>query len=238
MSTLQQLKSALLSKSDQKKKAGELERFFQAYPGGYGEGDTFLGVRVPDQRAIAKTYFREVTLDETAHLLQEKIHEHRLTAVFILVHKYEKARSEEEKKALVDTYLQNITGINNWDLVDSSSYKILGPWLLDKDKILLYEYADSGQLWLQRIAMITTMHFIRNHQYDDALRLAQILLNHPHDLMHKAVGWMLREIGNRDYDTEYTFLQKHYQQMPRTTLRYAIEKFDEPVRQRFLKGEI
>ncbi|TVQ16727.1 MAG: DNA alkylation repair protein [Bacteroidetes bacterium] len=238
MSTLQQLKSALLSKSDQKKKAGELERFFQAYPGGYGEGDTFLGVRVPDQRAIAKTFFREITLDETAQLLQENIHEHRLTAVFMLVLKYEKARSEEDKKAAVETYLQNIAGINNWDLVDSSSYKILGPWLLDKDKRLLYEYANSGQLWLQRIAMITTMHFIRNHRYDDALRLAEILLNHPHDLMHKAVGWMLREIGNRDYDTEYTFLQKHYQQMPRTALRYAIEKFDEPVRQGFLKGEI
>lgn len=238
MSALQQLKTALLSKADQKKKAGELERFFQAYPGGYGEGDTFLGVRVPDQRAIARQFFREVTLEETARLLQENIHEHRLTGVFILVLKYEKARSEGDKKAVVDTYLQNIAGINNWDLVDSSSYKILGPWLLDKDKSLLYEYANSGQLWLQRIAMITTMHFIRHKQYDDALRLAEVLLQHPHDLMHKAVGWMLREIGNRDYPTEYNFLLKHYHEMPRTALRYAIEKFDEPVRQGFLKGKI
>ncbi len=238
MSVIPQIKSALRSKAVQKKKAGELERFFQAYPGGYGEGDTFLGVRVPDQRRIAKTFFRETTLDEISQLLQENVHEHRLTAVFILVLKYEKARTEEDKKAVVDTYLQNIAGINNWDLVDSSSYKILGPWLLDRDKRLLYEYANSGQLWLQRIAMITTMHFIRNQQYDDALQLAEILLNHPHDLMHKAVGWMLREIGNRDYETEYRFLKMHYLQMPRTALRYAIEKFDEPVRQVFLKGKI
>lgn len=237
-SSLHQIKSALLSHADQKKKSGELARFFQAYPGGYGEGDTFLGVKVPHQREVARKYYKAISLEEIALLLNENIHEHRLTALFMLVLKYQKSKKEEEQKAIVDTYLENITGVNNWDLVDSSCYFILGPWLMERDKKLLYDFATSGQLWLQRIAMITTLHFIRNRHFDDALRLAEILLNHPHDLIHKAVGWMLREIGNRDYTVEYRFLLKHYRQMPRTMLRYAIEKFDEPVRQKFLKGEL
>ena len=237
-STIDQIKSALLALADQKKKSGELARFFQAYPGGYGEGDTFLGVKVPHQREVAKKYYQTISLDEIALLLNENIHEHRLTALFMLVLKYQKSKKEEDKKAVVETYLANISGVNNWDLVDSSCYFILGPWLMERHKKLLYDYAASGELWLQRIAMITTMHFIRNRHYDDALRLAEILLNHPHDLIHKAVGWMLREIGNRDYTVEYRFLLKHYRQMPRTMLRYAIEKFDEPVRQKFLKGEL
>jgi 3-methyladenine DNA glycosylase AlkD len=237
MSTLQDFKSTLLNYAD-KKRAGDLARFFQTHPGGYGEGDTFLGVKVPDQRKVAKEYYKEFSLDEIVVLLNENIHEHRLTAVFMLVLKYEKAKTEEEKQAVVDCYLENISGVNNWDIIDSSCHKILGPWLIDKDKKLLYEFASSGDLWLQRIAVITTMHFISKRQYDDASRLAEILLQHPHDLIHKAVGWMLREIGNRDYDVEYNFLLKHYPQMPRTMLRYAIEKFDEDVRQGFMKGTI
>ncbi len=238
MTQIQNIKTALLSYADQKKRAVDLACFFQAFPGGYGEGDTFLGVKVPDQRVVAKRFYKELSLDEIAVLLGENIHEHRLTAVFMLVLRYEKAKSEKEKQAVVDCYLENISGVNNWDIVDSSCHKILGPWLIDRDKGLLYEFAVSGDLWLQRIAVITTMHFISKHRYDDALRLAEMLLHHPHDLIHKAAGWMLREIGNRDYDVEYQFLVKHYQQMPRTMLRYAIEKFDEETRQGFLKGTI
>ena len=237
MPTLQKFKSTLLTYTD-KKKVVDLTRFFQVFPGGYGEGDTFLGVKVPDQRAVAKQFFKELNLDEITLLLNENIHEHRLTAVFMLVLKYEKSKTEEDKQAVVDCYLENISGVNNWDIIDSSCHKILGPWLIDKDRSLLYEFANSGDLWLQRISVITTMHFISKRKYDDGLRLAEILLHHPHDLIHKAVGWMLREIGNRDYDVEYNFLLKHYRQMPRTMLRYAIEKFDEDVRQRFLKGTI
>ena len=237
MKNLQSFKSTLLSYADEKR-ANDLARFFQTHPGGYGEGDTFLGVKVPDQRAVSKQFYKELNLEEIALLLNENIHEHRLTAVFMLVLKYEKAKTEGEKQAVVDCYLENVSGVNNWDIIDSSCHKILGPWLIDKDKRLLYEFAASGDLWLQRISVITTMHFISKRKYDDALRLAEILLHHPHDLIHKAVGWMLREIGNRDYDVEYNFLLKHYRQMPRTMLRYAIEKFDEDVRQGFLKGTI
>ncbi len=236
MTQIQNIKTALLSHADQKKRAGDLARFFQTFPGGYGEGDTFLGIKVPDQRTVSKKFYKEMSLDEIALLLNENIHEHRLTAVFLLVLKYEKAKTEKEKQAVVDCYLENISGVNNWDIVDSSCHKILGPWLIDRDKSLLYDFAASGDLWLQRIAVITTMHFISKRQYGDALRLAEILLHHPHDLIHKAVGWMLREIGKRDYDVEYTFLVKHYHTMPRTMLRYAIEKFDEETRQGFLKG--
>ena len=234
---LEKFKTTLFSHADQKR-AGDLARFFQTHPGGYGEGDIFLGIKVPDQRAVAKQFYKELNLDEIALLLNENIHEHRLTAVFMLVLKYEKSKTAESKQAVVDCYLENISGVNNWDIIDSSCHKILGPWLIDKDKNLLYEFANSGDLWLQRISIITTMHFIYNRQFDDAFRLAEILLLHRHDLIHKAVGWMLREIGNRDYDAEYSFLVKHYRQMPRTMLRYAIEKFDEDVRQGFLKGTI
>lgn len=237
MLTLKNFKSSLLNYADQKR-AGDLARFFQTHPGGYGEGDTFLGVKVPDQRSVAKQFYKDLGLDEISLLLNENIHEHRLTAVFMLVLKYEKAKTEEEKQSVVDCYLKNISGVNNWDIVDSSCHRILGPWLMDKDKDLLYEFADSGDLWLQRISVISTMHFISKRKYDDALRLAEILLHHPHDLIHKAVGWMLRVIGNWDYEVEYNFLLKHYRQMPRTMLRYAIEKFDEDVRQGFLKGTV
>ncbi len=238
MTCLPHIKSALHSYADQKKKPGGLEHFFQVYPGGYGEGDSFIGVSVPNQRTVAKQYYNQISLDEITLLLNDPVHEHRLTAIFMLVLKFEKAKTETGKQAIVDTYLKNLSGINNWDLVDSSSYKILGPWLLDKDKKILYDFAHSDQLWLQRIAMITCLHFIRNRRYDDTLRLGEIMLHHPHDLIHKAVGWMLREIGNRDYEVEYTFLLKHYRQMPRTALRYAIEKFDPEIRELFLKGRL
>lgn len=161
-----------------------------------------------------------------------------LTSLLILVKKFETAKNRIEQKQIVNVYIKNISRVNNWDLVDSSSYKIFGPYFMDKDKALLYEYAKSNDLWKQRISMITTLHFIRNNRYGDALKISKLLLNHPHDLIHKAVGWMLREIGKRDFETEFNFLKKHYRSMPRTMLRYAIEKFDQDLRQDFLKGRL
>jgi len=141
-------------------------------------------------------------------------------------------------KKVAEFYMTHIKNVNNWDLVDTSAHKILGAYLENKDNQILIDYANSGKLWLQRIAMIATFWYIRKQSYNDALHIAEILVNHPHDLIHKAVGWMLREIGNRDRATEETFLKQHYQTMPRTMLRYAIEKFDEELRQQYLKGTV
>jgi 3-methyladenine DNA glycosylase AlkD len=220
------------------KKSGFLPQFFKAFPGGYGEGDMFLGVSVPHQRAIARKYFKVISHGETELLLRGVFHEYRLTAIFILVMKYEKAVTEKEKAAIISLYLDNIDFINNWDLVDSSAYKLLGAWLCNRDKEMLYKLAVSDNLWKQRISIISTLYFIRNGFFEDTLKLAFILLNHEHDLIHKAVGWMLREIGNRDQEAEMEFLRKHYRKMPRTMLRYAIEKFDQDLRQGFLKGTV
>ncbi len=227
-----------LKKLENPEKAKSCQKFFQTYKGGYGEGDQFWGVSVPRQRAIAKKFFKEISLQESGLLLSSKYHEERLTAVFILVLKYQKAKTEDEKQKVVNTYLNNIEGVNNWDIVDSSAHKILGPYLIDKDKSLLYELLDSENLWKQRIAIIATYHFISKNKYDDTIKMAKMMLPHKHDLIHKAVGWMLREVGKRDFNTEYTFLKKHYKAMPRTMLRYAIEKFDEELRQQFLIGSI
>jgi 3-methyladenine DNA glycosylase AlkD len=234
MDIVKQLKEDLNQKANSEK-AKACYKFFQVFPGGYGEGDVFIGVNVPDQRAVALKYYKETSLELAGKLLSDKVHEHRLTAVFILVLKYEKSKTEEEKKSVVDEYLKNISGVNNWDIVDSSAHKILGPYLFDKDKSLLYNLISTGELWKQRIAIISTFHYIGKKQYAETLKMAELLLNHKHDLIHKAVGWALREIGKRDFQVEYNFLQKHYKQMPRTMLRYAIEKFDEELRQRFLK---
>jgi 3-methyladenine DNA glycosylase AlkD len=219
-------------------KAAHLPKFFKAVPGGYGEGDQFLGVVVPDQRKIAKQYFKEVEAKELAALLRDPIHEVRLTAVFMLVSKFDKAKTEKEQERYLKIYLSNLEGINNWDLVDSSAHQLLGKWLADKPRDILVEFATSGHLWKQRIAMIATYHFIRQKEYTDALTIAELLLNHEHDLIHKAVGWMLREVGNRHKATEQKFLKKHYKDMPRTMLRYAIEKFPKNERQAYLNGEV
>lgn len=215
-----------------------LPGFFKAFPGGYGEGDQFLGVTVPDQRAIAKQFFKEISLEELSQLIQNPFHEVRLTGLLALVYRYEKTKSEPEHKALVDFYLDHLDFINNWDLVDSSCSQILGHFYWKKEKKLFHELAESCQLWRQRIAMISSYFWIKKGKFSDALALAEKLKNHPHDLMHKAVGWMLREIGNRDFEVEMEFLKKHYHTMPRTALRYAIEKFPEELRQDFLKGRI
>jgi 3-methyladenine DNA glycosylase AlkD len=219
-------------------KAKFLPKFFKAFPGGYGEGDQFLGVIVPDQRTIAKACFQDISLDEISELLHSPFHEARLTALMMLVYRFEKLKSESGRKEIVDFYLDHLPFINNWDLVDSSCYQILGAFYHKKDKSLFYELADSGHLWRQRVAMISSLYWIKKGEFADGLALAEKLKNHPHDLMHKAVGWMLREIGKRDFDSEYEFLKKHYQTMPRTALRYAIEKFPEELRQDFLKGRV
>jgi len=227
-----------LQKNANVKKVEHLLKFFRAFPGGYGGNDKFIGVSVPNQRKVANKYYKTCSLSEAEQLLNEPVHEYRLTALFILVYKFEKLKKAVEQKEIVDLYTNNVANVNNWDLVDSSAYKILGPYLMDKDKGLLYEYANFGCIWKQRIGIITTFHFIRDKKYNDTLNIAKLLLNHTHDLIHKAVGWMLREIGNRDYKVEFDFLKEHYTYMPRTMLRYAIEKFKEDIRQQFLKGKI
>jgi 3-methyladenine DNA glycosylase AlkD len=219
-------------------KALILQRFFKTKPGEYGEGDVFIGISVPIQRKIAKQYYKQIDAKSLLVLLQSPIHEYRLTALFILVLQYTHAQTDDEKETLIGIYLSNTQYVNNWDLVDSSAYNLLGKHLYTQSRSILYQLAHSTDLWEQRIAIITTYYFIRQRDFEDTLHIARILLHHPHDLIHKAVGWMIREIGNRDYETAYAFLVEHYAQMPRTMLRYAIERFDEPVRLAFLKGEI
>ncbi len=225
-------------KSDLKKlanpeKAKILQRFFKTGKGEYGEGDVFLGITVPGQRKIAKQY-SDLPLKETGELLSSRIHEHRLTALLILVIKYKKA-DENVRKKLATFYIKNFRHINNWDLVDLSAEKILGDYLLDRDKSLLYKLTKSKNIWKRRISIMTTFQFIRNNRFDDTLKISELLLQDEHDLIHKAVGWMLREIGKRDQAVEEKFLKQHYRKMPRTMLRYAIEKFDEEKRQFYLK---
>ena len=213
-------------------KAKQLSRYFKTGKGEYGEGDIFLGIKVPEQRKLAKKY-SGLPLDDIGHLLKSTIHEYRLTCLFILVLKYNK-EDEKGKMEVVDFYISNLKHVNNWDLVDSSAPYILGNFLLDKDRSILFRLANSDNLWERRIAMLSTFAFIKNNQYEDALKISGILIFDQHDIIHKAVGWMLREIGKRDIKTEEEFLQKHYHEMPRTMLRYAIEKFDEEKRKFYL----
>jgi len=215
-------------------KAEFYPKFFQAEQGGYGKGDQFIGVRVPFQRKVARKYYKTITLDELDSLMHSPVHEFRSTALFVLVNKFQKSKSESEREQIVSYYLANLDYVNNWDLVDASADKILGTYLFDKDRSLLYELAASNDLWRQRIAVIATFYFIKQNDFGDTLRLAELLMDHEHHLIHKAVGWMLREIGNRDLKTEVVFLEKHHLRMPRTMLRYAIEKFDSNLRRRFL----
>ena len=207
-----------------------LQIFYKTKIGEYGEGDIFLGMSVPESRNMAKKY-RDLSLEDTEKLLNSKIHEERLVALFILIYKYQKT---PEKNQVVRMYLKNSTKINNWDLVDASAPKILGAHLLDKDKSILYKFSRSKNLWEKRIAIVSTRTFIWNDQFKDALKISEILLNDKHDLIHKAVGWMLREIGKKDMKVLETFLKKHYKKMPRTMLRYAIEKFPEKKRKSYL----
>ncbi|MCH6200405.1 DNA alkylation repair protein [Aquiflexum sp. LQ15W] len=218
-------------------KAAFFPRFFKTGKGEYGEGDRFLGVTVPEQRIIAKKYWKDLPYQELEIMIKSPFHEVRLTSILILVLKYQKATSKAEKKSWVDFYLKNRSWVNNWDLVDSSAHLILGDYLFDKDRSMLYDLAKSGILWDQRIGIMSTFYFIRKKDFTDTLKIAEILLHHPHDLIHKAVGWMIREVGNRDFETANQFLMNHYQSMPRTMLRYAIEKFDVDTKAFFMKKD-
>lgn len=215
-----------------------LQKFFKTGPGEYGEGDVFIGIKVPELREIAKK-FTDIHLKDLEKLLHSKTHEERMIALFILRIQYEKAvHSNENSLPYVNIYLNNATHINNWDLVDTSAPYILGDYLLNEDREILYTFAESPNLWKKRIAMLSTYAFIRKNDFQDALKIAELLLYDKHDLMHKAIGWMIREIGNRNLATAEKFLKKYYKKMPRTMLRYAIEKFPETKRQNYLTGKI
>lgn len=207
-------------------------RFFKTGKGEYGEGDEFLGITVPRLRSISKQY-QNLTLDDLQILLESTVHEHRLSVLMIMRFKFQSSKIKDQS-TIVRFYLKNTERINNWDLVDLSCHYILGNWLLDKDRNILYKLAKSKSLWEKRIAIISTFAFLRNNQFDDTLKISKILLHDRHDLIHKAVGWMLRELGKRNKKTETEFLNKYYKTMPRTMLRYAIEKFSDKERKFYL----
>jgi 3-methyladenine DNA glycosylase AlkD len=236
MSKITHLKKELQNLAD-KKQAEILQRFFKTGRGQYGEGDKFLGIKVPVQRKIAKKY-KQLNVDEIRRLLGSKIHEHRLIALFILIYQYNSG-DEDIKRRIYKLYLDNTKHINNWDLVDLSAPNIVGKFLLNKDRKLLYLLAKSKNLWERRVAVLATFEFIKNNESEDTFAIAEILLKDTHDLLHKAVGWMLREVGKRIApEKEEAFLQKHYKEMPRTMLRYAIERFDEEKRKKYLDDKI
>ncbi len=221
-----------LNSNANSKKARILQRFFKTGKGEYGEGDKFIGVIVPKQRKIAEKY-THLSLKDIQRLLNSKIHEHRLTALLILSQKFSKS-DEKEQKEMFNFYLNNAKRINNWDLVDLSAPNIPGSFLVDRDRKILYSLAKSDNLWERRISIISTFPLIKNNRFSDTLEISRILMNDKHDLIHKAVGWMLREVGKRDFDVEREFLDKHHRKMPRTMLRYAIEKFPQRLRKSYL----
>jgi 3-methyladenine DNA glycosylase AlkD len=229
---LNQLRKEMKAASDPKR-AKASKWFFKTGKGDYGEGDIFLGLDNPSMRRIAKKY-KGLPLGSVQKLLDSGIHEERQMGLFILVNLF--ARSDEKRrKELFSFYLKNAKRVNNWDLVDLSAPHIVGESLLPNDRKILYKLAKSDNLWERRIAIISTFAFIRNGEFRDTLAIAEILMNDPHDLIHKAVGWMLREVGKRDQSVLENFLKKHSKHMPRTMLRYAIEKFDPKKRAFYMK---
>jgi 3-methyladenine DNA glycosylase AlkD len=228
-----EIRAALKRESDATKAAFFL-RFFKTGKGEYGEGDVFLGVTVPRQRVIARQ-FVDASLSTIEEMLADPVHEMRLTALLILAAQFKKADANG-KKAIVDFYLRHLDGVNNWDLVDSSAPQILGAWLLaKKDRSVLYRLARSGKLWRERVAIVATQELIRHGEFEDTIRVATILLDHRHDLIHKAVGWMLREVGKKDDAVLRAFLSEHAASMPRTALRYAIERMDAADRAAYMR---
>jgi 3-methyladenine DNA glycosylase AlkD len=225
-----------LQKIGNKKHAAVSQRFFKTGPGEYGEGDIFIGIRVPVLRKLVKEY-KDLPVSEIKILLRSPIHEERLLAILLFVRTFEKG-NDDIKKTIYDLYLKSTEFINNWDLVDTSAEHIVGQYLMDKSKRPLYRLTKSKNLWERRIAIMATFHFVKRHEFSETLKISNMLLADRHDLIHKATGWMLREIGKRDLETEEIFLKEHYKKMPRTMLRYAIEKFPEKKRQRYLKGTI
>ena len=245
--SMNKLLKEITARADESQVEG-LSRFFKTGPGQYGEGDKFLGIKVPVTREVVKACWRETSLDDLEECIASEYHEVRLAALLALVEIFSHAKRSPvqpgmtegkpglTQQACVDFYLAHTDRINNWDLVDLSCYPLLGVWLLDKDRQLLYDLAKNGKtLWEQRIGIVSTMTFIRHGQLQDTFDIADILLHHPHDLIHKAVGWLLREAGKRDKEALVAYLKPRYQTMPRTMLRYAIEKFPEAERQQYLK---
>ncbi len=217
-----------------KERAAGLQRFFKTGKGQYGEGDRFLGVVVPDIRKVVKE-FRDLPLSEAAALLRSYWHEERLCALLLLVDRFQRG-DEAEKKKVYSLYMRSKAFINNWDLVDLSAPKIVGPFLDGGSRAILYRLARSKNLWDRRIAVLATFHYIKRGEFADALALGEKVLADEHDLMHKAVGWMLREVGKKDVAVLEGFLREHHRRMPRTALRYAIERFPEEKRKKYLKG--
>jgi 3-methyladenine DNA glycosylase AlkD len=217
-----------------------LSRFFKTGKGQYGEGDKFLGIKVPVIREVVKQCWADTSFEDLETCIRSEFHEMRLAALLTLVQIYKHVKKDELlQKRCIEFYLSHTEFINNWDLVDLSCYELLGTWLLDKDRTLLYDLAREGKtIWEQRIGMVSTMQFLRHGELDDTYAIADILLHHPHDLIHKAVGWLLREAGKRDETRLRQFLATHYRTMPRTMLRYAIEKFPAADRQAFLSAEV
>lgn len=225
----------MLSRRDPSQVEG-LMRFFKTGPGQYGQGDKFLGIKVPVTRQVVKECWQATGFPDLQECIASEFHEIRLAALLTLVEIFNHAKKNPElRRECIDFYLSHTEYINNWDLVDLSCYNLLGTWLLDKDRTLLYHLARNGKsIWEQRIGMVSTMQLIRHGQLDDTFAIADILLHHPHDLIHKAVGWLLREAGKKDEAALKAFLEPRYRTMPRTMLRYAIEKFPEQQRRYYL----
>jgi 3-methyladenine DNA glycosylase AlkD len=216
---------------ENKERAEHAKKYFKAFPGGYGEGDKFLGINMPTLRKLSKKY-SDISFEEIAELLNSKFHEERVLALLIL-----SINSKTNLEKCVQIYLKNIHKVNNWDLIDGSAPNILGPYFENKDKSLLYEFANSENIWKQRISILTTFYYINKGDFSDTIKIAEILISKKrHDLINKAVGWALREIGKKDKKLLIEFLKKHYNNLSRTTLRYAIEKFENDERKRILKG--
>ena len=232
---LRQIKQELRQAADPDQ-AAHLQRFFKTGPGEYGHGDCFLGIRVPELRRLAKAHC-DLSLADAGKLLHSKFHEQRMVALLILTYRFPKAQADEQGR-ICQFFLGNTRWINNWDLVDVTVPQVVGAYLLERDRTPLYGLAVSPSLWERRMSIIATFFFIKHHQFDDTLRIADLLIDDGHDLIHKAVGWMLREVGKRDQSAMEAFLVPRYAKMPRTMLRYAIEKFPEPKRFAYLKGTV
>ena len=225
-----------LRKIGNKQIAAHSQRFFRTGEGEYGEGDRFLGVRVPVLRKLARKY-QGISIEKAYRLLKSRFHEKRLLSLLMLINIFKKA-NEEDKEFIYTLYLNNANFINNWDLVDCSAEHIVGAYLQERNKQPIYNLANSKSLWERRISIISTFHFIKNEEFIESLKVSEILLHDKEDLIHKAVGWMLREIGKRDIRAEEDYLKKYCKVMPRTMLRYAIEKFPEERRNKYLKGKV
>ncbi len=230
--TIQQIKKTLRSMGNATI-AAHSQHFFKTGKGEYGEGDKFLGVRVPELRKLAKQYYTSTSLEDVQKILSSPFHEERLYALLLLIYSFSKA-NEKEKTQIYNTYLSNTQYINSWDLVDLSSHHIIGAYLENKTKHILYQLSQSRSIWERRISIIATFQFIKKNQFNDTLSIAKQLINDKEDLIHKAVGWMLREIGKRNINIEKKFLKAYYKDMPRIMLRYAIEHFPKKERVFFL----